>query len=45
MDDKEHILNTFSADMDEIGAVQAKYEVRATNLGTNLLCGHSVLFK
>ena len=29
MEDKEHILNTFSADMDAAGVVQAKYEVRS----------------
>ncbi|XP_076156260.1 spectrin beta chain, non-erythrocytic 5 [Alosa pseudoharengus] len=34
MEDKEHILNTFSADTDNVGAVQAKYENFLTELAS-----------
>ncbi|XP_063040192.1 spectrin beta chain, non-erythrocytic 5 [Engraulis encrasicolus] len=34
MDDKEHILNTFTADLDDIGTVQAKYENFLTELAS-----------
>lgn len=28
MEDKENVLNTFSADADNLGVIQAKYEVK-----------------
>lgn len=31
MEDKENILNTFSTDADNLGVVQAKYEVKTSN--------------